>query len=298
MAKTKNKPKIITKNLTDTKKSAVIKTDAQLKAERVQLQELRAAQGQYENSLIKPIGPRTLSSIIVQPTLTPAEFLAKVQPIPLPPQENQQSITKELLANTKVRINQSIENAGNNLQAIGSAALVNAKSQAIDAAKGIKDKAAGAYSDAKKQVDGAIGDAKALADVIKNFKIPQLPPIPEFKIKEQPIPRKFKKLLEKQQALALLEAAKQSVAQAQQFAADTQTQLDDAKKRATDVINQGKDLANKVTDTATGIADSAKSQVEGAINDATAVKDNVVGDVTQQATQIYGNPLDLINKKS
>jgi hypothetical protein len=154
---------------------------------------------------------------------------------------------------------------------------------------------------AAKKVAGlkdAIGDAKALADVVKNFKIPQLPPIPEFKIKEQPIPRKFKKLLEKQQALALLDAAKQSVAQAQQFAADAQAQLDDAKKRATDVINQGKDLANNAVNTATGIADSARSQVEGAVSQATSIRDNTISDVTQQANEIYGNPLDLINKKS
>lgn len=290
MAKPKNKVKIVTNNLTDFNKSAVIKTDAQLK-------EMRMAQGAYENSLIKKpavIGPGFVTSF------SNADLLSKI-PAPtvsLPPQENQQSITKELLANTKTQINNGIANAGANLQAVGSAALANAKSQVTDTYAGIKDKAGAAYGDAKKQVDGAIGDAKALANVVKNFKIPQLPPIPEFKIKEQPIPRKFKKLLEKQQALALLDAAKQSAAQAQQFAADAQAQLDDAKKRATDVINQGKDLANKATDTAMGIADSAKSQVEGVVNQASSIKDSTINDVTQQATEIYGNPLDLINKKS
>ena len=297
MAKAKNKVKIVTNNLTDFKKSAVIKTDAQLKEERIKLEELRNAQGQYENSLIKKpvvIGPGFVTSF------SNTDLLSKIPPptVALPPQENQQSITKELLANAKTQINSGIANAGANLQAVGSAALTNAKSQVTDAYAGIKDKAGAAYGDAKKQVDGAIGDAKALANVVKNFKIPQLPPIPEFKIKEQPIPRKFKKLLEKQQALALLEAAKQSAAQAQQFAADAQAQLDNAKKRATDVINQGKDFANKAVDTATGIADSAKSQVEGAVNQATSIKDSVVDNVTQQATEIYGNPLDLINKKS
>jgi hypothetical protein len=294
MAKTKNQVKIITNNLTDTKKSAIIKTDTQLKEERVKLEELRKAQGQYENSLKKPI---SISARTLQ-TIPPPEYLTKLPPITFPPQENKESVTKELLANAKVRINQGIENAGNNLQAIGSAALVNAKSQAIDAANGIKDKSAAAYDDAKKQLNGVADDAKALKEVIKNFKIPQLPPIPEFKIKEQPIPRKFKKLFEKEQMRALIEAAKQSAAQAEQFAKDAQAELDDAAKRATDVINQGKALADKATSTATGIADSAKSQVEGAINDAKSVKDNVVGDITQQANEIYGNPLDLINKKS
>jgi F0F1-type ATP synthase membrane subunit b/b' len=292
MAKPKNKVKIVTNNLTDFKKSAVIKTDTQIKEERVKLEELRRAQGQYENSLIKPISVRTL------PTITTPEYLTKLPPITFPPQENKQSVTKELLANTKVKINQGIENAGDNLRAMGSAALVNAKSQAIDAAKGIKDKAANAYDDAKKQLNGVADDAKALKEVIKNFKIPQLPPTPEFKIKEQPIPRKFKKLFEKEQMRALIEAAKQSAAQAEQYAKDAQAELDDAKKRATDVINQGKALADKATSTATGIADSAKSQVEGAINDAKSVKDNVVGDVVGKANEIYGNPLDLINKKS
>ena len=98
--------------------------------------------------------------------------------------------------------------------------------------------------------------------------------------------------------MALLDAAKESYAQAQQFAADTQAQLDDAKQRATNVINQGKDLANNAVDTATGIADSARSQVEGAVNQATSIRDSTVSDITQQANEIYGNPLDLINKKS
>jgi hypothetical protein len=297
MAKPKNKVKIVTNNLTDFKKSAVIKTDAQLKAERVKLEELRMAQGEYENTKIKKIEPIAGPGFVT--SFSNTDLLSKIPPptVSLPPQENQQSITKELLANTKTQINAGIVNAGANLQAVGSAALTNAKSQVTDAYAGIKDKAGAAYGDAKKQVDGAIGDAKALANVVKNFKIPQLPPIPEFKIKEQPIPRKFKKLLEKQQALALLEAAKQSAAQAQQFAADAQAQLDDAKKRATDVINQGKDLADKATSTATDIADSAKSQVEGAISDTTSLKDNLVGDATGKANEIYGNPLDLINKK-
>lgn len=293
----KGKIKILTNNLTDTKKSAVIKTDAQLKAEAEKLRELRAAQGEYENSKIKSIKPQAISTIIAPTQLSQIDLASKIQ-LSLPPQENEQSITKELLANAKVKISGAAANVGANLESIGNTALQNAKSQVTDAYAGIKDKAGAAYGDAKKQIDGAVGDAKALADVVKNFKIPQLPPIPEFKIKEQPIPRKFKKLLEKQQALALLEAAKQSAAQAQQFAADAQAQLDDAKKRATDVINQGKDLANKAVDTATGIADSAKSQVEGAVNQATSIKDGVVNDATQTANEIYGNPLDLINKKS
>ena len=296
MAKTK--VKIITTNLTDSKKSAVIKTDTQIKAERLKLEELRAAQGNYETSLIKTPTPKAISTLITPTPLSQIDLTAKIQPISLPPGENQESITKELLANTKTQINNAIGNAGENLQSMGSAALQNAKSQVTNAYAGIKDKAGAAYGDAKKQIDGAIGDAKALANVVKNFKIPQLPPIPEFKIKEQPIPRKFKKLFEKQQALALLEAAKQSAAQAQQFAKDAQAQLDDAKKRATDVINQGKDLANKAVDTATGIADSAKSQVEGVVNQADTLKNNTINNVTEQTTQIYGNPLDLINKKS
>ena len=289
------KVKILTNNLTDTKKSAIIKTDAQLKAESEKLRELRAAQGEYENSKIKIITPKKILQAV-----PPLEFdiaaiaAAKIQPIALPPQENQQSITKELLANAKTRIS----NVGANLQSIGKTSLDNAKSQVTDAYAGIKDKAGAAYGDAKNQIEGAVEDAKALADVVKNFKIPKLPPIPEFKIKEQPIPRKFKKLLEKQQALALLDAAKQSVAQAQQFAADTQAQLDDAKKRATDVINQGKDLANKAVDTATGIADSAKAQVEGVVNQADAIKNDTINGITEQANELYGNPLDLINKKS
>ena len=294
MAKAKNKVKIETKNLTDFKKSAVIKDDAQLI-------ELRKAQGEYENSLIKKIEPQKLKPIDVAiPTPTQIDLSERLKSITItyPPGENQQSVTKELLANAKNQINSGITNIGANLKEVGNATLTNAKSQITDAYAGIKDKAGAAYGDAKKQVDSAIGDAKALRDTIKNFKIPKLPPIPEFKIKEQPIPRKFKKLLEKQQALALLDAAKQSVAQAQQFAADAQAQLDDAKKRATEVINQGKDLADKATATATGIADSSKAQVEGAVGQATSIKDSVVYNVTQQATEIYGNPLDLINKKS
>jgi hypothetical protein len=291
MAKPKNKVKIITNNLTDTTKSAIIKTDAQLKEEADRLRFLRGAQDAYESSLKKPTPPLGIGTL---PTITPPEYLTKLPPVTFPPQENKESITKELLANAKARV----ANVGTNLQSIGNASLENAKSQATNAYAEIKDKAGAAYGDAKKQVDGAIGDAKALADVVKNFKIPKLPPIPEFKIKEQPIPRKFKKLLEKQQALALLEAAKQSAAQAQQFAADAQAQLDDAKKRATDVINQGKDLANNAVNTATGIADSARSQVEGAVSQATSIRDNTISDVTQQANEIYGNPLDLINKKS
>ena len=234
------------------------------------------------------MGVRTL------PTITPPEYLTKLPPVSFPPQENKESITKELLANAKTRV----ANVGTNLQSIGNASLENAKSQVTDAYAGIKDKAGAAYGDAKNQIEGAVENAKALADVVKNFKIPKLPPIPEFKIKEQPIPRKFKKLLEKQQALALLDAAKQSAAQAQQFAADAQAQLDDAKKRATDVINQGKDLANNAVNTATGIADSARAQVDGAINQADAIKNDTINGVTQQANEIYGNPLDLINKKS
>jgi hypothetical protein len=294
MAKPKNKVKIVTTKLTDTTKSAVIKTDAQLKAERVKLEELRMAQGEYENSKIKKIAPITGPGFVT--SFSNTDLLTRVPPpsIILPPQENTESITKELLANAKVRI----IGAADNLQTIGSNTLANAKTQVTDAYAGIKDKAGAAYGDAKKQIDGAIGDAKALADVVKNFKIPKLPPIPEFKIKEQPIPRKFKKLLEKQQALALLEAAKQSAALAQQFAADAQAQLDDAKKRATDVINQGKDLANNAVNTATGIADSARAQVDGAINQADAIKNDTINGVTQQANEIYGNPLDLINKKS
>jgi uncharacterized protein YjbJ (UPF0337 family) len=291
MAKTKNKVKIITNNLTDTTKSAIIKTDAQLKEEADTLRFLRGAQDAYESSLKKPVPPLGVRTL---PTITPPEYLTKLPPVTFPPQENKESIAKELLANAKTRVS----NVGANLQSIGNTSLQNAKSQVTDAYAGIKDKAGAAYGDAKNQIEGAVENAKALADVVKNFKIPQLPPIPEFKIKEQPIPRKFKKLLEKQQALALLEAAKQSAAQAQQFAADAQAQLDDAKKRATDVINQGKDLANKATDTAMGIANSAKSLVEGVVNQASSIKDSVVDNVTQQATEIYGNPLDLINKKS
>jgi cell division septum initiation protein DivIVA len=291
MAKTKNKVKIITNNLTDTKKSAIIKTDAQLKEEADMLRFLRGARDVYENSLKTPVAPIGARTIV---TIPPPEYLTKLPPITFPPQENKESITKELLANTKAKIS----NIGTNLQSIGNASLENAKSQVTDAYAGIKDKAGAAYGDAKKQIEGAVEDAKALADVVRNFKIPKLPPIPEFKIKEQPIPRKFKKLLEKQQALALLDAAKQSVAQAQQFAADTQAQLDDAKKRATDVINQGKDLANKAADTATGIADSARAQVNDAVNQADAIKNDTINGVTQQANEIYGNPLDLINKKS
>jgi hypothetical protein len=287
MAKTKNKVKIITNNLTDTKKSAIIKTDAQLKEERIKLEELRKAQGEYENSLKKPIA---LSARTLQ-TIPPPEYLTKLPPVTFPPQENKESITKELLANAKVRIT-------DNLQTIASSAVTNAQTQVTDAYNSIKDKASTAYGDAKNQIDSAVGNAKALADVVKNFKIPQLPPIPEFKIKEQPIPRKFKKLLEKEQALALLEAAKESAAQAQQFAADAQAQLDDAKQRATDVINQGRDLANNAVDSATGIADSARSQVEGAVSQATSIRDNTISDITQQANEIYGNALDLITKKS
>jgi cell division septum initiation protein DivIVA len=291
MAKTKNKVKIITNNLTDTTKSAIIKTDAQLKEEADTLRFLRGAQDAYESSLKKPVPPLGVRTL---PTITPPEYLTKLPPVTFPPQENKESIAKELLANAKTRVS----NVGANLQSIGNTSLQNAKSQVTDAYAGIKDKAGAAYGDAKNQIEGAVENAKALADVVKNFKIPQLPPIPEFKIKEQPIPRKFKKLLEKQQALALLDAAKESYAQAQQFAADTQAQLDDAKQRATDVINQGKDLANNAVDTATGIADSARSQVEGAVNQATSIRDSTVSDITQQANEIYGNPLDLINKKS
>ena len=291
MAKTKNKVKIITNNLTDTTKSAIIKTDAQLKEEADTLRFLRGAQDAYESSLKKPVPPLGVRTL---PTITPPEYLTKLPPVTFPPQENKESIAKELLANAKTRVS----NVGANLQSIGNTSLQNAKSQVTDAYAGIKDKAGAAYGDAKNQIEGAVENAKALADVVKNFKIPQLPPIPEFKIKEQPIPRKFKKLLEKQQALALLDAAKESYAQAQQFAADTQAQLDDAKQRATDVINQGKDLANNAVDTATGIADSARSQVEGAVNQATSIRDSTVSNITQQANEIYGNPLDLINKKS